>query len=509
MSTVPSLCLSVCLFPPHLSRFCSLSLSLSWLVVHRLQWTSLAAHGFYKFRNSSYAIILYEPSDQVVLEAYSDIYISSGISHTPGFRFAYNGDPAMFATYTASRTGRATHTSLGRPASPAAAVLSCVFRETAAGALMLTLSHSQADKWWAYLVNVSGLPGASVTVIASDVFQVPSGLADLHSLSLITDTSPPNILLADSRGTVAVCEVALATLHCGHTVVLPAWPVAPNSSAVAALMAGNQTLLVQAVAGPPVQILANCTLGLQLWTASLQGTSLDATALGPVACLHYQDPACNVGVAAALSLDPGCMGMHVVVTYSLCNVPARVFVSMVCSSTNGLAVTITPAPHQPAVAFGVGSDLRAALRGGLVLLAHANAFCWNSFTRDDDLPPHYLGNMVCDSFTEGYVREPRDPSTLAYTVGPVPVLQARLATAAPGRLVTSACDAELLHGTYDLGWHPTPLLLDGGVAVSVHRGLLRNASSTDCGAPRANEARVVVDAWMLPLTAFSMTDGTV
>ena len=73
----------------------------------------MAEHKFYKFINSSYAIILYEPSDERDLLNFSDIYISSGVDHKPGFRFAYNGDPAMFAIYTASRTGRATHQSFG------------------------------------------------------------------------------------------------------------------------------------------------------------------------------------------------------------------------------------------------------------------------------------------------------------------------------------------------------------------------------------------------------------
>jgi hypothetical protein len=39
---------------------------------------------------------VWEPSDEAEIESVANVYISKGLVHEPGFRYAINIDPAMF-----------------------------------------------------------------------------------------------------------------------------------------------------------------------------------------------------------------------------------------------------------------------------------------------------------------------------------------------------------------------------------------------------------------------------
>ncbi|CAI5480962.1 unnamed protein product [Closterium sp. Yama58-4] len=73
-------------------------------------WAAAAEQQFMKFKDSPYALVLYEPQDERAFAMFSDVYLSANITHTPGFRFASNIDPIMFRLYTAPSSHLATHT---------------------------------------------------------------------------------------------------------------------------------------------------------------------------------------------------------------------------------------------------------------------------------------------------------------------------------------------------------------------------------------------------------------
>ncbi|CAI5534625.1 unnamed protein product [Closterium sp. Naga37s-1] len=73
-------------------------------------WAAAAQQQFMKFKDSPYALVLYEPQDERAFSMFSDVYLSANLTHTPGFRFASNIDPIMFRLFTAPSSHLATHT---------------------------------------------------------------------------------------------------------------------------------------------------------------------------------------------------------------------------------------------------------------------------------------------------------------------------------------------------------------------------------------------------------------
>ena len=101
-----------------------------------------------------------------------------------------------------------------------------------------------------------------------------------------------------------------------------------------------------------------------------------------------------------------------------------------------------------------------------------------------------------------------DASTMAYTTGTLSVLQDRLATTSVAQgLVVSACDGSLLHGTFDQGTSPTPLLLVAPgspfYAASIHVSLEYIANNdSDCGSPLAYQHKVCRYVTCCPFASF-------
>jgi hypothetical protein len=315
--------------------------------------------------------------------------------------------------------------------------------------------------------------------------------------------------------------------------------------------ADTANIAVQVVSGQSET--DNCTLATQLWHIDGwpgQPDTIRPSALGPLVCLRRGGRhASNVSVTAETQTASCPAGVEVLATYTLDNITRRVFASLACISvtqtpsdrnqdrddvavihnpliqgargallrshllsrrpqrasqseapfTVGLA-DVTPDPDVNAGAFGVGQSIRASLSKTHALLIHDRAFCWNSFFRDDDVPPFYYGDMVCDSFVEGFIHDGPSPSTLAYTFGQTSVLKKRLQRSSydSASLVTSACDDQLLHGTFDMGTDPHAFLLDDAVAVSVHLSIPHTTNYTDCGSPIAGDQALMLDAWSLP-----------
>ena len=76
-------------------------------------WPQLGINDFYKFINSSYAFVSWEPWEQATINSFLDSYASYGVVHAPGMIMAYNGDPAMFHVYTSPVTARFSNLAFG------------------------------------------------------------------------------------------------------------------------------------------------------------------------------------------------------------------------------------------------------------------------------------------------------------------------------------------------------------------------------------------------------------
>ena len=431
-------------------------------------------------------------------------------------------------------------------------LLSCPFFSA-----VLSLSKDSLGLWHTCIAQLHSPPGGKVLPAGCDSLVSARGLGNIVSLAILpfpAKASPhAHILVSSSAANVSVyvqpasASPSFIPLHSTAFLLRPPdWdqqgrPI--TTSNLASLLINDQVMVVQAVgcdyvtsaapgdhiesfhilasASPsPLSPQSPCSLAMQLWMVTLSSIHLYTpnvslphfSPIGPLVCLKEHASVCNVSVTAAVSRNASvCMGLHAVVSYQLCNASNRVYISYVCldsaSSFNSLDVSLSsqhfgakviPEPSAPPLLFGVGGHLRSDILEENVLLLHDNSFCWNSFSRDDNVPPRFLRNMVCDSFTEGFITEHNDPSTLAYTFGPIWVLIDRLTHATPGSLVTSACDDRLLHGTYDMGLYPTAVLLPNRVAISMHVSLHRNESGTDCGAPLSAHGQVMIDAWTLP-----------
>lgn len=68
---------------------------------------------------------------QPTIDSLCETYVSKGIEHDPGLRFAINIDPAQFQVYSAPQTGKAWSLNVTNGTSP-----SVVFVPTTAGALV-------------------------------------------------------------------------------------------------------------------------------------------------------------------------------------------------------------------------------------------------------------------------------------------------------------------------------------------------------------------------------------
>ncbi|GAQ89096.1 hypothetical protein KFL_004870010 [Klebsormidium nitens] len=516
------------------------------------QWQQFANNSFFKFGQSSYPLVLYEPIDEPRINFYQDIYLSSGLNHVPGFRIATNSDPAMFNLYSGSRSKKTVHVQITNDTainvnSPANnRVLGYVnWPQTVtipgSGSFTIVTIYIDNTQTYRYIAHSAQAP-ADVSNVAGPLPRVkmqnytqigrsalpspPSGIltsagqVNVNGNQLIwvsNNTAMLTYKLDASTGSLTFNSVTLFTANSttdvqwGVVTAIPFPGASDGSLAVVKVTAG--------ALDNNIRLLTPCTVWAQLYKVNplaASNTSVAAaSAVGSTQCIsNWPGPSQGSGAKLAATIVPAyngsrCNGgIEVFAAYSgyfsfnMISIDPKVYATHFCMDPAG---GDSPAPLVPALTtyppvFAIGdfpSVAALAYNGRAVLaLVNTNSFCYNSYQRDDSplgLP------QICDAYKLGFGQ----PSlgVLAYTYGYADVLVPKLQANTPnGTLITSACDDMLLHGTYDQGYQPTiALAYPGGpapVAVEVHVGI-ESLAHGDCGSPVPSSG-LVLDSWVLP-----------
>ncbi len=105
-----------------------------------LSWTILASElvQYAKFKHSPYTFLLWEPDGEKEFNDYSRYYLTSSAgAHGPGFRFAINIDPVMFALYSSASSKQALSQHMEEP-------FTVVGMESLSSGLRITAGNSLA-----------------------------------------------------------------------------------------------------------------------------------------------------------------------------------------------------------------------------------------------------------------------------------------------------------------------------------------------------------------------------
>ena len=485
---------------------------------------NVSAQHYGKFLPSPYPFLLWEPSDQPTLLNYTQHYMQ-GPRHPQGFRFAINIDPVQFAVYTANATGDAwnhrTDELRGRSGGQPAIV---TYDDTP----YLAVLSSKA-------VEGRGSDGYSVTVFAFDGLLTNQSLRAVQTLALpavgvvdmFTAVSPPAEVPSSAPLLVMTAYDAVegVTMTVFSIPVLASWrtlkplffhgiPMPPSSGPVAhdvVWHAADLLLLVQLVAitSPPSVLLRVFAVNVTSRTVILAVNGSNPTpALSTV-----------TGVAVAMAGPPysdgdsqcGSQAVPGALSYSLDNY--SVYVSTFC--LRNASVQLSPAVlmdvgSSPSLSIQRSPDLTSTLH---FLLTLGESYCWNTEAY----------NKQADAGLCDHTPLPM-ASTLTYSYGLLSALtayvQKRVQGGGEGGGVV--CNAEFLHGTYDLGQRPRGRLWVGrdgedverlGV-VEVHDGASLTGMeeediredgddrvgivpSSICGVAVPFDG-IVVDAWPLP-----------
>ena len=477
---------------------------------------NVSAERYGKFPPSPYPYLLWEPSDQRTLLNFTQHYMLS-LRHQQGFRFAINIDPAQWAVYTGEATqeawnirpvalqGRtsASHATLTYTGTPYLAVLS----SKAAGG-------SGDDGYNVNIYRFGGLLRAfGLPWVTTGPLTLPRNVTGVVDAFIVPSWTPAmgttqqlfvSVRSAESTSWVLYPMPGLSSWFVMkstfvHSFVHGLGPAEPTAHDVA-WQSPDSLLVVRASGSPTVSLSAyviNVTGGeTQLLDTVLVPFSSDdvditglavAVAPGP----YHTSSACAAGaVEGALSI-------------TLSNYTA--FIAYLC-----ITVVIQLSPVVP---IDVGSTPSLSIERSPsssaphFLLTLSTSYCYNT----------EVYNKQADSGLCDHSPIPM-ASTLTYSFGLVSSLQRFVDRRAQGVGGGLICNAEFLHGTYDMGSRQSARLWRGfngsGVellgVVEVHDGVptageevqagvneLELVPSTICG-PALPWDGVVVDAWPLP-----------
>lgn len=308
-------------------------------------WPGAVKYDYGKFVNSTYAYQVWEPSDQAGILDNAGLYLSKGMLHPQGLRFAINIDPAQFETYAGSITGRAWDTATVNATAGAGAgaclpllgVAPVPLSLQPVGQPMLMLQVWQqgggcspqedgdAPAQYAYSISAFNSTGSPLTVIGSgdatslvpstlvQAASLPTPVLTLSVLPLVNGTVLAVATSTGGTGGGALSATAMlvspsgdgrnASLVAGGRVT---FPVPPSSSASAIAFATTSAApnslmdLGFAVAYAPAPGSdPSCALRLGLYTSGGKAL-LPGSILG--ACLVSEGPSPALGPIGNISV---------------------------------------------------------------------------------------------------------------------------------------------------------------------------------------------------------------
>lgn len=478
-------------------------------------WDKLGAHGFYKFVNSSFAFVAWEPSDQYQIQEFLRRYEGYGVYHTPGMLMAYNGDPAMFHVFTANITGRYSNNVLkalpankDRGAAPLAArvgdklllactqgkacdssthtsQLSCVMSERGANGRMTTVDQRPLT----LDVACDTITAVAATALSAGSFNVTVATSGCCTAAYRVTWSA----LGSHVTPLATLESASAC---------PAWTaINVTGPFLSAASFANHDLLVCAVIHYTVASANALDVALQpLPSGAATVVRMTAAAYG------------NSSNSGATIVDGATIAVAAVVSGNGANIVATwawgrgVYAATAVVGSAG--ITVTPPAAAAPVKLAVGRNPSLSMTSdGHVLVLFGESFCYNSQLMDDDML-EFFGDKVCD-VRDKRVYEVFESKVQNYVYGPFNVLTERLSRGNRHlHGVATVCDAELLHGTFDSGSMAAAVLLEraagddfvaagGHVALAVQRSLDLPELLCICGTPNSHGGAIVLNAFPL------------
>jgi hypothetical protein len=485
-------------------------------------WERLAAHRYYKFNASRYAFVAWEPVQQYAVRAFQDWFVAQGRPHAAGMLLAYNGDPSMYHVYSAPAARRFSQQPFGQPrvagarvayAADVGVLVSCGAPVGAAASVVCTWSRRQNN-------GVFDI-GDTLNVRASELLAIAAVGAGNNTVAVVA---------VDAAATVHHWLFPLsagATARVGDKTALTASPgisaaslritsvngsgVSVEASVASAVTLGGVSQITVGFHSAVVNAQTGATLGP--WLATNDTVVATPTANGTASTAVK-----GVSIATAPEGDL----TRVVVAWHAARSVYAASAVFDGSAARALVAVLPPVGAAP-VKVGVGRDaglhlLRdAAANATRLLLVFGASFCYNTQLVDDDLFT-MGGAKVCDLQDDRYVEALENP-VQTYVFGDAAVLDRRLAA---GNVhlngFATACDAELFHGAFDLGYNAAPLLLpkgrdstaaaaplrydDSAVAPGGYVGIVAMTSLAHkklctCGAPAAHGGRLILDSFPL------------
>jgi hypothetical protein len=487
-------------------------------------WDYLGANDFFKFINSSFAFVAWEPASQQGIASFQIQYLNYNLStvHTSGMIMAYNGDPALFHVYSANTTQQHSNLAVGSPKSKKP---STVYFEREG--VLLTCATLEDLSNQSLSVECSALrrrknarfdPIITKTTCASGAGSTTQFTLDLPSLDgiFITPQSDGTYLLLFNSGstllmgTVAVSP-ALVTIN---TTDMTRWMA--NTTADAKLV----SLSVKTGAQHDTWQFGIATLhatadsNFEIKLAFASGNRGEAPMQYVDSVLVTSNPFETATYPSDVSLHVdftvGEDGVFAVVTWTA---NRSVYAAMITIATNTNS-TVIPSPSVKPTKMGVGrSAIPRVLPTGHVGITFDSSFCYNSEMLDDDFFIFY-GQKECN-LQDAAVFELLPNPVLAYVYGHWSDVVARVGAGNLHRNGwATVCDADVLHGSFDLGQNPSPVLMlkdaakygDDSIPDGTHWFVAASESLSlpdylcVCGTPIPHNERVVVDAF--PLRGF-------
>lgn len=425
-----------------------------------------------KFQKQSAPFQLWEPDAQSDFWKFQELYMTAGAGlHAGGFNFAINIDPAMFATYSASRIGGGYNLNVtsADPAREGVVSRPAVTALAFEGAAQVLVVYQQRQ-------------GAEVELRLKSL-RIQSLFQELEAADLVELELPNSTAVALAS---AVAEAPLS-LKASKRADGGYWLL---------LSCGRAFQLYELLQadGPLRPVAGGTRLGsLAMALYSSEGPALATVELtDDQLCLVEKQRHCWKSPPLATSADLAIFqeGDELQALIVVATAAAETYVAMAMLGQEGtsrlLGFVLGGVGQRPQV--GVGLD------SGLLLVVNEGGYCQNSHSHNTRTAPRVCASAALAIST---------PHVLDYTYGTAGAWE-QLLQAEPERAF-SACNPDVLHGTFHLGSQPagTVVSLDGtSAAMVVHLGLPAHAADGGgCGRPVSLDTTghgvVMLESWPL------------
>ena len=501
------------------ATFQMVNMDLSW----KSNWAHLNATGFGKFYNGSYAIVAWEPVDEIWCNGFFAGFREYKYAHEAGTILAYNSDPSMFHTYTASQTERYSHF----PFAPENSLTPVVWYSDKYGALFTISLIPGSSQSIQLSIHLRGSRGTFKLLFSEAVlFPFSNSTVAILGGRLTSLTGQPGSSTSSTQsitlyiGGASSCLVRLGLIFSSFynmsfdTMLEPVCaPVSQNPHAqIAASVNAVNSHAVHALFA--VTDPKNGTIVGYFFSISSSGIiTLDWNTL-----LVGQGASADDGLAAGFAFSSSSSRWSAVVSWSS---QRQVYACVLEWASGSHIVDITPSPSSGTnVKVGIGRDPSIAFETSSsstssssmkVLLAYGWSYCFNDLLIDDD-GFNMIGTKICNL---------RDTWNFELTENPVNsyvfagfedfkrefVLYGDLQTTQHQNGFATTCSDTVFHGVFDLGFNATVALVPRGQhdVDIVSGGFLGIAVLTSntwptvsfCGNPVAHNGQLVLDSFPL------------